>query len=142
MQRRFINILSSIMAPKGSKSSKKDTKPGVKEKEVKEVKEESAINVLKSGDYSIKILAKPGSKESGIVGLTEEGLELKIGAPAVEGAANTELIEFLSKLLSVRKSDVSLDRGSKSRVKTVNISKDCKLSLDQIKEIINTNVGK
>ncbi|XP_070502175.1 UPF0235 protein TGRD_618 [Chironomus tepperi] len=139
MNRRFFNVLSSVMAPKGAKNAKKDTKTGVKEKEVKE---ESAIIVLKSGDYSIKVLAKPGSKESGIVGLTEEGLELKIGAPAVEGAANTELIEFLSKLLSVRKSDVSLDRGSKSRVKTVNISKDCKLSLDQIKEIINSNVGK
>jgi hypothetical protein len=40
------------MAPKGSKSAKKDTKTGVKEKEVKE---ESAISVLKSGDYSIKM---------------------------------------------------------------------------------------
>ena len=55
MQRRFITILSSVMAPKAAKNSKKDTKTGVKEKEVKEVKEESAINVLKSGDYSIKM---------------------------------------------------------------------------------------
>lgn len=99
------NLIRINMAPKSSKAGKKEATPVAK-------KEVQAINVDKNGDISIKVLAKPGSKENGITGLSEEGLEVKIAAPPLDGEANTELISYLSKLLGVRKSDVSLDRGS------------------------------
>lgn len=53
------------MAPKNSKSGKKDTLTAP-------VKPQ-AINVDKNGDLAIKILAKPGSKTSEVTGITEEG---------------------------------------------------------------------
>jgi uncharacterized protein (TIGR00251 family) len=138
MQKRISSVLRIAMAPKSSKAGKKDV---VNKAEAKE-KITEPINLLKSGDIAIKILAKPGSKENGITGVTEEGIELKISAPPIDGEANTELISFLSKILSIRKSDLSLDRGSKSRTKTVTVSKDCKLSLESIREVIKSNVGK
>ena len=76
------------------------------------------------------------------MGNGEEGLEVKIGSPAVDGQANTELISFLSKIFNCRKSDVSLDRGNKNRSKIVTISKETGLSIDKIRELINENLGK
>ncbi|KAG5684763.1 hypothetical protein PVAND_013976 [Polypedilum vanderplanki] len=125
------------MAPKTTKASKKEAVSANTG-----TTDDSPISILKSGDIAIKILAKPGSKENGITGINEEGVIFKISAPPIDGEANTELISYLSKLLGLRKSDLTLDRGSKSRTKTVTISKDCKLSLENIRDIIKSNVGK
>lgn len=124
------------MAPKSTKAGKKEAAP------VKVVVQPQAINIDKNGDFNIKVLAKPGSKENGITGITEEGLEVKIAAPPVDGEANTELISFLSKLFGIRKSDLSLDRGSRSRTKTVTVSKDTKFTLEKLNEIVKSNIGK
>lgn len=124
------------MAPKTTKAGKKE----VSATAVK--KEPAAINIDKAGDFAIKVLAKPGSKENGITGITEEGLEVKIAAPPVDGEANTELISYLSKLFGTRKSDLSLDRGSRSRTKTVTVAKSSGLTLEKLNEIIKANIGK
>lgn len=100
------------------------------------------ISVNKSGNFQIKILAKPGSKNNEIIAITDEGVEVKISAPPIDGEANTELISFLSKLFNLRKSDLSLDRGNKSRTKTIIIGKDAKITLDKINEMLKENVGK
>ena len=134
MRLRF-NIFRAQMAPKTKKAGKK---------EIAVIKKESiqAVNIDKNGDISIKVLAKPGSKENGITGITEEGLEVKIAAPPVDGEANTELISYLSKLFAIRKSDLSLDRGSRSRTKTVTISKDSGFTLEKTNELLKSNIGK
>lgn len=54
-----------------------------------------------------------------ILGVGAEFVEIQIGAPPVDGEANTELVKYLAKALDLRKSDVSLDKGSRSRVKVV-----------------------
>lgn len=125
------------MAPKSTKAGKKTAATVVKE-----IVEPQAINVDKNGDFAIKILAKPGSKENGITGITAEGVEVKIGAPPVDGEANTELISYLSKLFGIRKSDLTLDRGSRSRVKTVTVAKDSKLTLETLNQVVLSNIGK
>jgi len=48
-----------------------------------------------------------------------EALKVRIGARAVEGAANEAVLAFFSKLLGVPKRDVGLLRGEKSRSKVV-----------------------
>lgn len=137
MQRRLTKLIGTAMAPK--KGGKKEANSNAGKKEIPT---QGAINLLKSEDIGLKILAKPGSSMNQITGITEEGIEIKIAAPPVDGEANTELISFLSKLLGLRKSDLSLDRGNKSRTKSITISKDCKLSIETIKEKINSNIGK
>ena len=40
----------------------------------------------------------------------EECVGIQIAAPPVDGEANTELVKYMSKVLGLRKSDVSLDK--------------------------------
>uniref|UniRef100_A0A182SQF2 Uncharacterized protein n=1 Tax=Anopheles maculatus TaxID=74869 RepID=A0A182SQF2_9DIPT len=96
----------------------------------------------KTGNLIVKILAKPGAKTSGITDVSEEGIGCQIAAPPIDGEANTELIKYLSKLLELRKSDISLDRGSKSRQKTIVLDKDgCRFSPDQLVAIFRNEAS-
>lgn len=118
-----------------SKSKKSSTKIPSK------VATDRAVNnapvcINKSGNISIKILAKPGAKQNCITDITEDGIGVQIAAPPVEGEANTELIKFFSKVLGLRKSDVSLDRGSKSRSKMLVIPSEV-ISVEKTMEILN-----
>ncbi|XP_030569989.1 UPF0235 protein C15orf40 homolog [Drosophila novamexicana] len=81
------------------------------------------VTLDKSGNIVIKILAKPGAKQNGITDIGLDGVGVQIAAPPSEGEANAELVKFLSKVLGLRKSDVSLDKGSRSRNKIVLVSK-------------------
>ncbi|NPA10820.1 MAG: YggU family protein [Epsilonproteobacteria bacterium] len=56
----------------------------------------------------LKIKVQPNSSKNKIAGLYGEALKVNIKAPAVEGAANKELIKFLSKEFKVAKSDIEL----------------------------------
>ncbi|EER10186.1 conserved hypothetical protein [Perkinsus marinus ATCC 50983] len=72
----------------------------------------------------IAIRAKPGAKVSCLTGIDAEGaLGVQLNAPARDGEANEELLSFLSKeVLGVKKKDVALVQGSKSREKVVEIA--------------------
>ncbi|XP_044294786.1 UPF0235 protein C15orf40 homolog [Varanus komodoensis] len=75
----------------------------------------------KSGSVIISIHAKPGSKQNAITDLTTEAVGVAIAAPPSEGEANAELCRYLSKVLEVKKSEVVLEKGGKSREKVVKI---------------------
>ena len=55
--------------------------------------------------------------------LKQEGDMTKVylTAPAVDGQANKALIEFLAKHFKVRKSQIEITKGLKSRTKTIKI---------------------
>ncbi|XP_043280417.1 UPF0235 protein C15orf40 homolog [Venturia canescens] len=84
--------------------------------------ETGPISLDKHGNVVIKVLAKPGAKHNNVTDISEEGVGVAISAPPVEGEANTELVKYLAAVLGTRKSDVSLDRGSRSRHKVVIVS--------------------
>lgn len=48
-----------------------------------------------------------------------EILKFRLAAPPVEGAANAELVRFLSKLFGITKSDVSIISGQRSKNKRI-----------------------
>nr|XP_004658281.2 UPF0235 protein C15orf40 homolog [Jaculus jaculus] len=73
------------------------------------------------GCVTIAIHAKPGSKQNAVTDLTTEAISIAIAAPPSEGEANAELCRYLSKVLELRKSDVVLDKGGKSREKVVKL---------------------
>lgn len=73
----------------------------------------------KDGNVAIKIQAKPGAKCNNITDISDEAVGIAISAPPTEGEANAELVKYLASIFGVRKSDVSLDRGSRSRQKVV-----------------------
>jgi len=63
----------------------------------------------------------PRSAKCGIAGIQGDALKIKITAPPVEGQANLECIRFLSDILSVKKNQVTIVSGHKSKKKTVAI---------------------
>jgi uncharacterized protein len=70
----------------------------------------------------LTVHVKPNSKETSIVGWRDgQTLILKLKSPAIEGKANRELIEFLSKHLKVPKTHILLKRGQGSRVKHIEL---------------------
>ncbi|XP_063980600.1 UPF0235 protein C15orf40 homolog isoform X1 [Diachasmimorpha longicaudata] len=120
------------------KSSRKTTKALPAEENT--ASQGGPVTTDKGGNVVIQIHAKPGAKHNKITDISAEGVGVAISAPPVEGEANTELLKYLSSVLGVRKSDVSLDRGSRSRQKKVIVT-GCIASavLEKLKAEINSN---
>jgi uncharacterized protein (TIGR00251 family) len=70
---------------------------------------------------TVQVKVTPSSSKNEICGLKDGVLKIKIAAPPEDGKANTELIHFLAKHYGVRKKDVQLIKGKKSRNKTLEI---------------------
>jgi uncharacterized protein len=66
-----------------------------------------------------RIRVVPRSSRSGIAGVQEGALKLRIAAPPVEGKANEECVRLLAELLGVKKGQVAIVAGHASRTKTV-----------------------
>ncbi|XP_074773125.1 UPF0235 protein C15orf40 homolog [Athene noctua] len=73
------------------------------------------------GCVRVAVRAKPGSRCSAVTDVTAEAVGVAIAAPPSEGEANAELCRYLSKVLEVKKSEVILEKGGKSREKVVKI---------------------
>ena len=74
---------------------------------------------MKSGKTYIQV--HPGAKKNEILRFVEGVWHIKIAAPPVEGKANKEMIEFLSDILGVSKSRITIEKGTTSRKKLVSI---------------------
>lgn len=68
----------------------------------------------------IDIRVIPQAKRN-IVKQAENGLRVYLTAPAIEGKANKALMECLATHYGVRKSQIQIIKGLKSRDKTINI---------------------
>jgi len=66
-----------------------------------------------------KAAIQPKGAKNEIIGVKGDALKIKLTAPPVEGAANRMLVEFLARSLKVRKSDLEIVRGKRSRTKQV-----------------------
>lgn len=68
----------------------------------------------------VKIKVKPRSKKDGFEAADEDGtITVRLKAPAVDGKANQALIKFLSEALGIRRKDISILVGEKSRHKVL-----------------------
>ena len=66
----------------------------------------------------LKIKAQPGSSKTQFCGLYgDDALKIRLKAAAVEGAANKELIKFISKSFKIPKSSVKFKSGETAKVK-------------------------
>ena len=70
--------------------------------------------------FNIRVI--PRSSRCELVGIQGDALKLRITAPPVEGAANKECIRFLSDILGVKRSQVRIVAGHRSKNKKVSIS--------------------
>ncbi|RSN67989.1 DUF167 domain-containing protein [Candidatus Korarchaeum cryptofilum] len=70
----------------------------------------------------VSVLVVPNARKNGVV---EEGDHLKVyvRAPPVKGKANEAVIEVLAEFFGVKKSDIRIISGERSREKVVEIRK-------------------
>lgn len=80
-------------------------------------------------NYLIDLYIQPGAKKTEIAGEHDGRLKIRLKADPVDGKANKALIDFFSKLLKVRKQDISIVHGEKSRFKTLSVISSTELDL-------------
>jgi uncharacterized protein len=74
---------------------------------------------VKEKQVRIAVQGHPGAKRNEVVRFEEGVWHVKIAAPPTEGKANKELIEFLSEILDVSKSRITIDKGATGHRKLI-----------------------
>ena len=74
-----------------------------------------------SNSVGLHVRLTPNSRRNEITGFTGEVLNIKIAAPPVKGKANEELVTYLSRVLGVKKSNITIMKGQTSRNKIISI---------------------
>lgn len=70
---------------------------------------------------SFSVRAVPRASRSAVVGVHAGALKVTLAAPPVDGAANAALCELLAAVLKVPLRAVSIRRGERSKLKTVEV---------------------
>ncbi len=84
----------------------------------------SWLKAGRKGDALLLIHVQPGAASSHLAGEHGDALKVRVAAPAVEGAANAALIEYLAARLNLSRREVTIMQGDKSRRKTVRVEID------------------
>jgi len=88
--------------------------------------------------FDIQVI--PHASRSEIAGVQEGAFKIKVTAPPVEGSANEACIKLLAKELGLKKSQMEISSGAKSRKKTVLVKDISKAELEtKINNICKTN---
>ena len=69
----------------------------------------------------LRVRIQPGARMERLDGVHDHDLRIRLTAPPVDGAANAACLAFLTKVLRVRRSQVRLQSGQKSRHKLIHI---------------------
>ncbi len=80
------------------------------------------FNETKEGSV-IRVLVRPNAKKSGVTAVTQESLEVSLKAPPTKNKANSELIEVLSRVFGVSKSEIKFISGMQSKEKFLSINR-------------------
>ncbi len=70
---------------------------------------------------TLSVYVQPNASKSKIVGEHDQKLKIALQAPPVDGAANDELVKFLTSLFDCSKKQIQLLQGEKNRSKVVSI---------------------
>jgi len=80
------------------------------------------IEIIETVDcviFSVRVI--PRSSQNEIIGEHNGALKVKLTSPPVEGAANKELINLISKRLKMSKSSVEITGGKHSKTKKLKV---------------------
>ena len=76
---------------------------------------------MKEQPVRIAVQAHPSAKRNEVVRFEDGVWHLKIAAPPTDGKANKELIEFLSEILDISKSRITIEKGTTSHRKMISL---------------------
>jgi len=75
---------------------------------------------VSNNEVTLRIKAQPAASKNEFAGCYgDDAIKIRIKAAAVEGAANKELVKFLSKYFKIAKSDIKFKSGETSKIKRV-----------------------
>lgn len=90
----------------------------------------------KDGRVGFRVRVQPSAPATKLLGWNTAGeLRIRIAAPPVEGTANKKLIAFLAKQLRLSKSDIRIEAGESSRVKTISAPGSARGTLEDLPDI-------
>lgn len=69
----------------------------------------------------LKLRVQPGAKHAKVIGPHGDQLKVAVAAPPVDGKANEALLVWLSKILGVKRANLSIVSGQSSRDKRVRL---------------------
>lgn len=78
---------------------------------------DSKVWQLQGDKLALQVWVQPGARETGIAGLHDGYLKIRLHAPPVDGKANEALIRFVASLFGVNPTAVSISKGITSRRK-------------------------
>ncbi|WP_456403933.1 DUF167 domain-containing protein [Hydrogenimonas sp.] len=84
------------------------------------------------GYVDLAISARPNSSKNAFAGIYDDTLKICIKAPAVEGAANRELVKFLAKSFKIPKSEIRFLSGETGKRKRIRLPLN-----EKVEEFIN-----
>jgi len=85
----------------------------------------SRLPFLRQGKEGIllRLNIQPRASKNEITGIHgETTLKIRLTSPPVEGTANSACIEFLANILEIKKSQIEITSGQKSRIKHLKIT--------------------
>ncbi|MCC1498279.1 DUF167 family protein [Alcanivorax sp. 1008] len=74
-----------------------------------------------ANDWLLDCWLQPRGGRDAIIGLHDDAVKIRIGAPPVDGAANLALIRFIADEFGVSQSSVILESGQTSRRKRLRV---------------------
>jgi len=72
-------------------------------------------------DLVFYVFLQPRASRNALIGLHDNAIKMSLTSPPVGGEANKQLIQFLSKLFRVKKSNITIVAGAHNRRKRVRV---------------------
>lgn len=88
--------------------------------------------VEKNGALIFTLRVIPRASRSEIIGEMDGNLKVRISAPPVDGAANSEVIKLVAKAFDVSRSAVSIISGETSKTKRISVDGGSVMRLRQL----------
>jgi uncharacterized protein (TIGR00251 family) len=82
-------------------------------------------------DVTFSVKVHPRAKRTAITGTAGDALKISLTAPPVDGKANKAVIEFLSGIVEIPRSSVTIASGETNRLKVIRVIGVDKATLEQ-----------
>ena len=85
---------------------------------------------------TVSVRVHPGASREGVALLADGSLDVRLRARAIEGQANASLVQLLADRLGLRRRDVEISSGLRSRQKVVRIAL---ASADELRRLLGSD---
>ncbi|MBP46980.1 MAG: hypothetical protein CMH53_03495 [Myxococcales bacterium] len=86
----------------------------------------------------VSIRLQPNARRSGVKGFWQQSIRIAVGAPPIEGRANTALLSWLSTQLDVPKNEIRWVRGQHSRDKRLWLPISQRVFIERIRSLLGS----